>query len=205
MEDGQLLRKILAPHWWDLSPVEVKIYVTVFWFADPVTGELSLSFFSLSQKINMKATGILSHLQKLEQRGLIGFTAGNNPFLETHIKVSPNKVVDEPNNEDRVSYLPVEPEADNVSGNDKRSFKKNDKTDNGTVPENSDNHLTAESIATRLDDLKNLALYKAYISHYPYEIIEKAYQEVINTPSEKIKKSKGAYFTFLVKKYGSNL
>ncbi len=25
MENGQLLRKIIAPHWWDLSPEEAKI------------------------------------------------------------------------------------------------------------------------------------------------------------------------------------
>jgi hypothetical protein len=53
-----------------------------------------------------------------------------------------------------------------------------------------------------LGDLDNLALYEAYMKRYPEEIIRKAYQDVLNTPPDKIKKSAGAYFTFLVKKYG---
>jgi hypothetical protein len=62
--------------------------------------------------------------------------------------------------------------------------------------------MTAESIARSLGDLDNLALYEAYMKRYPEEIIRKAYQDVLNTPPDKIKKSAGAYFTFLVKKYG---
>jgi len=206
MENGHLLRKLLAPHWWDLSPEETKIFVTLFWYADPATGELSLSQFRLSQKINMKATSIAPFLNKLEQRGLIGFTAGNNPFLDTHIKLLfSSKINDQESGEKNIaepSYLPLD---DNVSGNDKRSFKKNDKIDNETGIENSAQKLTAEFIAEQFSDLENLALYKAYMKRYSYDIIKKAFQEVIQISQEKIKKSKGAYFTFLVKKYGSNL
>ena len=66
------------------------------------------------------------------------------------------------------------------------------------------NHgLTAEAIARQLNDEDNLALYQAYIKRYAMKVILKAYLEVLNTPPERIKKTPGAYFTFLVKKYGS--
>jgi hypothetical protein len=71
MEDGQLLRKILAPHWWDMSPLEVKIFITLYWFADPSTGELSLSLFSLSQKINTKTKEVLPCLERMKLRGRV--------------------------------------------------------------------------------------------------------------------------------------
>jgi len=65
-----------------------------------------------------------------------------------------------------------------------------------------DSELTANSIAKQLNDEKNLALYKAYLRRYPRSIILQAFQDVINTPLHRIKRSPGAYFTFLVKKYG---
>ncbi len=106
--------------------------MTLFWFADPATSELSLSLLSLSQKINMRATGISPYLQKLQQRGLIGFTAGNNPFLASHIKILSSKVNESELNSDKniveLSFFPVEPETDNVSGDDKRSERSLKKT-----------------------------------------------------------------------------
>jgi len=65
-----------------------------------------------------------------------------------------------------------------------------------------DSKLTANSIAKQLNDEKNLALYKAYLKRYPKGVILQAFQDVINTPLHRIKRSPGAYFTFLVKKYG---
>jgi len=65
-----------------------------------------------------------------------------------------------------------------------------------------DSELTANAIARQLNDEKNLALYKAYLKRYPMSVILRAFQDVINTPLHRIKRSPGAYFTFLVKKYG---
>jgi DNA replication protein DnaD len=204
MEDGQLLRKILAPHWWDMSPLEAKIFITLYWFADPTTGELSLSIFSLSQKINTKTKEVLSCLERMKLRGLVDFTLGKNPLLVSQFKILRAKITSaesvEEKNSGEIEYLPVEPEENlstvNVTGTaGGNRIKEEGKTISGK--------LTAESLAKELNDQENLALYEAYLKRYPHEIILKAYQEVLQTPPEKIKRSAGAYFNLLVKKLGS--
>jgi hypothetical protein len=105
MEDGKLLRNLLAPHWWDMSPREAKIFITIFWFADPVSGELSISLYSLSQKVNSRTRDLLPWLEKLKLRGLIDFAPGSNPLLESHFKIlsgklSASELIDERNSEE---------------------------------------------------------------------------------------------------------
>lgn len=86
MENGKLLRTILAPHWWDLSPWEAKTFITIFWFADPATGELAISLYSLSQKVNSLTRDLLPWLEKLKLRGLIDIAPGPNPRLKAASK-----------------------------------------------------------------------------------------------------------------------
>jgi hypothetical protein len=225
MEDGQLLRKILAPHWWDMSPQEAKIFITLYWFADPDSGEISISLFNLSRKVNADKKEILPHLEKLKLRGLIDFTAATNPYLDSSFKIlsvmKKNQVLIDP----EIEYLPSDL-ADNtgtVNNDDDNDFKKNKPIDvsgkrsgridlnksgltgyaTGTGKENALPEPNAREIAEKLHDLDNLALYEAYLRRYPREVILKAFTTVLNTPPERIKKSLGAYFTFLVKKFGN--
>jgi len=59
----------------------------------------------------------------------------------------------------------------------------------------------AMDIATALGDHKNLALYISYSRKYPIWLLRKVLGEVKEIPSEKIKKSRGALFNYLVQKY----
>lgn len=59
----------------------------------------------------------------------------------------------------------------------------------------------AMDIATALADHKNLALYISYSRRYPIWLLRKVLDEVKEIPSEKIKKSRGALFNYLVQKY----
>jgi len=59
----------------------------------------------------------------------------------------------------------------------------------------------AMDIATALGDHKNLALYISYSRRYPIGLLRKVLGEVKQIPSEKIKKSRGALFNYLVQKY----
>lgn len=61
--------------------------------------------------------------------------------------------------------------------------------------------LLALDIAESFQDKENLALYLNFCKKYPEPIIRRAWGEVKETPAQKIKKSQGAYFTFLVKTY----
>jgi hypothetical protein len=251
MEDGKLLRKTLSPHWWDLSPLEAKIIITLFWLADLDSGEVSVSLFSLSRRVNTLTKVLLPHLEKLKIRGLISFTVGENPLVDIPFKVLARNKLSKGQNESQIpEEIQYESMANNGEHNDDQKINRG-VTDNGIVDNgaesgigfkvNSGNNgngfrsgrnnikktvpadtvtgtvsgiseanlplkaisdLTASSLASELEDNENLALYKAYLKRYPKTVIYRAFKEVIQTPPDRIKKSPGAYFTFLVKKYG---
>jgi hypothetical protein len=57
----------------------------------------------------------------------------------------------------------------------------------------------AGSIAEELNDTDNLAMYKKYCKIYPRHIIQNALEQALAIPDDKVKKSRGALFTYLVK------
>jgi hypothetical protein len=59
----------------------------------------------------------------------------------------------------------------------------------------------ARKIAVALKDNANYRLYLAYCQKYPLEVIWRAFAEVQQVPYERIRKSKGALFNYLVQKY----
>ena len=61
--------------------------------------------------------------------------------------------------------------------------------------------LLALQLAEALNDEKNLGLYLSYCRKYPKEIITRAFIAAKELPIEKVKRSRGALFTYLVKKY----
>jgi len=59
----------------------------------------------------------------------------------------------------------------------------------------------AREIAETFGDEKNLSYYKVICENYSLDIIHRAFGVVKNVPQKKIKRSKGALFTYLVKQY----
>ena len=62
--------------------------------------------------------------------------------------------------------------------------------------------LLALDTAKALDDMKNLGLYISYCRKYPEDVIRKILGVVREIPPERIKKSRGALFNYLVQKHG---
>ena len=62
--------------------------------------------------------------------------------------------------------------------------------------------LLALDLATALDDIKALPLYISYVRKYPEQLLRRVLGVVMEIPPEKVKKSRGALFNFLVQKYG---
>ena len=60
----------------------------------------------------------------------------------------------------------------------------------------------AKEAAQQLGDVENYRAYINLFEKYSKDIIEKALTRVKSLPDEKIKKSRGALFTYLVKQYG---
>jgi hypothetical protein len=63
--------------------------------------------------------------------------------------------------------------------------------------------LLALDTAKALGDMKNLGLYLSYCRRYPEGLIRKVLGIVKELPPEKIRKSRGALFNYLVQKHGN--
>ena len=81
----------------------------------------------------------------------------------------------------------------NDKGSGHRSFK-------DFIPQNK-MELLALDLADALNDRDNLPLYLSYVRKYPEQILRSIMGEVKELPANKIKKSRGALFNHLVKKY----
>lgn len=223
MEDGKLLRTYLSPHWWDLTPLEAKIVIILFWLADPDSKEVSISITSLAQRANSMNKSVTVALEKLILRGLITSTPPIQPSVDKTFKMlckkENSKGDKQPQIPDELQYVPVNSDEQKktpltVNNDiDNKIYKYFIKTVNGTVASlgkkfkefaRDGNKLKPEFIAKAFKDEENLRLYKVYCERYPVEIIHKAFEAVLKTPLKRIKKSPGAYFTYLVKKYGDS-
>ena len=88
---------------------------------------------------------------------------------------------------------------DRTDRDDKSIYKRNDND------RDSQKRMSPESIAEVFGDNDNLAFYAHAFRTYPKRIIKKAYLQTLQTPSEKIKRSRGALFNYLLKKYNDEL
>jgi hypothetical protein len=85
----------------------------------------------------------------------------------------------------------------------KKDKLRNDNVADDYFPIGPQNHqdLLAYEICNAFKDEKNLPLYLAYVRRYPLEIIKRAFDEVERLPPHKIRKTRGALFNYLVKRY----
>jgi hypothetical protein len=59
----------------------------------------------------------------------------------------------------------------------------------------------AMKIAKAFNEESKLPLYRVLCENFNDQIVKKAFDEVMNVPDEKIKKSRAALFAYLLKKY----
>ncbi|MFA5393972.1 MAG: hypothetical protein WC081_06195 [Candidatus Ratteibacteria bacterium] len=72
--------------------------------------------------------------------------------------------------------------------------------DNENVSLFTKNELLAMEISNGLNDKESLRAYLSLCRKYPEPFLRKVYKEVKELPIEKIKKSRGALFTYLIQK-----
>lgn len=63
----------------------------------------------------------------------------------------------------------------------------------------------AYELADALDDLKSIDYYIALVSKYSEEYLREKLQIVQTTPIEKIKRSRAAYFNYIVSQHGRRI
>ncbi len=57
----------------------------------------------------------------------------------------------------------------------------------------------AFELASTLQDVKSLGVYEIFVANYTEDKLREILRIVMNTPIENIKRSRAAYFTYLVK------
>ena len=132
----------------------------------------------------------------LQKHKIPGFCACKNPTPEEVFK-SPNPI----NLRKKLDFSagPIDTINKYILNNDIDS--KNSRDSLLKTAKQSKSTELAMDIAKALGDHKNLALYISYSRRYPIWLLRKVLGEVKEIPSEKIKKSRGALFNYLVQKY----
>jgi len=90
----------------------------------------------------------------------------------------------------------------------KRNILKSDIDNRNFEPERgfkpqTEKELLAMDLAEALSDTRNLPLYLSYCNKYPEQLLRRVLGEVKELPREKIRKSRGALFNYLVQKYAN--
>ncbi len=86
----------------------------------------------------------------------------------------------------------------NIDSNDSiDNDRANDRNSSGLMKE----EILAGDLAEGLDDELNFAFYLSVARKYPEDFLRKIFSHVRGIPSNKIKKSRGALFNYLVQKY----
>jgi hypothetical protein len=62
--------------------------------------------------------------------------------------------------------------------------------------------VLARELAIGLGDTKNLKYYQSVVKKYPEQLLLNIFDKVKNIPENKIRKSKGALFNYLLQKHG---
>jgi len=203
-----------------LSPNEIKVHKTLHSLGKEPAIIVLIPLRLLARKAKLGYDTVKQAVSKLNSRGEILFFPGKNQWITScFIIKKENLVVRKGRN--RTQIIPKK--AKNISRKAKIPAKKlnvknvlNDYINiinnvrNTRSPSSENPRLTfprdalAFEIAQTLNDEKNLALYLAYCRRYSAEIINRAFEVVKETPIERIKRSRGAFFTYLVKRYAQN-
>jgi hypothetical protein len=59
----------------------------------------------------------------------------------------------------------------------------------------------AHEIARAFDEEFLLEFYESVVRRYPEDLIRRAYEKAMTVPAERIRKTRGAIFTYLVRQY----
>lgn len=174
------------------------LYLYLIVAANQKTGKLISSLSAISSENGIREETLQSWLGHLKKHGYVVIEKQGDLILFRLTKWSMvSKLVDSWNSQVEVKEKKtIKPQ---------RSAKT--KGDESTNDEKGVLKTEAEEQATRIakefNDEDNVEYYRSLCRDYPEKIIKKALDTVQCVPDNKIKKSRGALFTYLVKKYAS--
>jgi hypothetical protein len=200
---------------------EARVYKTLYSLTKRPARIISISLRKLARKAQLCYESTRRAVSLLKARGVILYSPGKNQWITSCFitKKATSKVF-------RVRKNPTHPQsipkrAKNISRKAKFPSKKSNvnvykyilnnvnvgnscRWSAGDFGPRDLKEARAFEIAETFKDEQNLGLYLVYCRKYPADIINKAFKVAKEIPSEKIKRSRGAFFTYLVKKYAQN-
>ncbi len=147
------------------------IYLYLLLNAHPVSGKLVIMPQRVAEEIGVKPESVRSWLGHLRKHGYIQSRKQGLAYVLNLSDWPKVRKIQRP------ELLPDEDYEDNSGG------------------------LTPAELAKRIGNGESLSYYRSVCERYPQEVIARALSDAEATPPERIRKSKGALFTFLVKKY----
>jgi len=168
-------------------------------------GRIMLSIPQLARPCGLAVSTTNRAVLSLARKGMIGYQAGYNQARPSVFEMPVNgQGVKLPSR--RSGGPKIGAPIPNDSDSDSSRISIGDRIDRGAVHKrDASGTVDAERLAYRvadgLGDVKNLRLYQSYCRRYPADLILKAYVRAKEPTPDKIKKSRGALFNFLVQLY----
>jgi hypothetical protein len=189
-------------------PSEAVVYWALENLCEGAGGRYMMPLPKLAQRCGLAVSTTNRAVLSLTKQGLIQYHRGYNqsrpsifeiPLSQSHRgeKVSSKRTarpkigILNPNDSDSINNISI---GDNDIAD--AVHKQNEES------ESTKGERLACQVADGLDDMKNLRLYQSYCRRYPADIILKAFARAREPSPDKIKKSRGALFNFLVQLYG---
>jgi hypothetical protein len=70
------------------------------------------------------------------------------------------------------------------------------------MPTNEQLDELAQEIAKGLGEDEYLPVFRKLVRKYPEDVVRRAYERTLEIPAERVRKSRGALFNYLIKQYG---
>ena len=164
------------------------------------TGKLDSQIATISAETGIKEEIIRNWLGHLKKHNYVSTQKQKDNLI---ITISKWRTVQELMSYCNISQNPPQP----ISENDKTPIDNPDQEK--TIPNyqnqypSPSKHPLAIEISQDFKDEENFEYYQSVSQKYPPELINKAFNKVKSIPDSKIRKSRGALFTYLIKKYAS--
>lgn len=181
----------------------------VFWALENLCGgaggRFMLSMRKLAKFCSLSVNTTNRAVLSLTKKGAIQYRRGYNQSRLSIFEIPQNTGEKLSQGKTAVAKIGVPPPSDsdtNINNlytgdvSDRRDVHKQNRDSDDSAEER-----LAYRVAEGLGDMKNLRLYKSYCRRYPAEMILKAYVRAKEPTPDKIKKSRGALFNFLVQLY----
>ena len=213
----------------EFSPAMLKVYLTLLFYAPHESRELVITMTQLANLCSLSIISVKKALGKLNEKKFIEdetllpserkirirllkdfFSEKKSVSEKSEIKSELLKEEEQPSdlpyvnaNNANVNNADINIYANSVNANVNGGSQNQNYSQKHTefVPKSKEEVFALE-IAKTFVDMKHLPLYISLCQKYPENVILKAYGQAKETKDVKIKKSRGALFTYLVNKYG---